>query len=48
MYSIYSIHTFPYNIFLFISNAIKCKRLPAIVFGMVYSDRTVVVLLHKH
>ena len=26
----------------------KCKRLTSIVFGMVHSDRTVVVLIHKH
>jgi len=53
MYCIYSIHTCLYSIHtflysLFISNAIKYKRLTVIAFGMVYSDRTVVVLLHKH
>ena len=26
----------------------KCRRLTSTVFGMVHSDRTAVVLLHKH
>ena len=26
----------------------KCKRLTYIVFGTVHSDRTVIVLIHKH
>jgi len=54
MCCIYSIHTFLYSIHIFLSNifiyfnAIKYKRLTSIDFGAVYSNRTVVVLLHKH
>jgi hypothetical protein len=45
---VYTVYVLFCAIYLFTSNAIKCKRLTSIVFGMVHSDRTVVVLLHKH
>jgi hypothetical protein len=45
----YRVYTHFYTIHLYISNAIKmANRIISIVFGTVHSDRTVVVLLHKH
>ena len=35
------------TIYLFISNAVKVYEI-SIIFGMVHSDRSVVLLLHKH
>jgi len=43
---IYTINTFLYNIFTYFWCS-ENMRLTSIVFGMVHSDRTVVVLLHK-
>jgi hypothetical protein len=46
---IYSIHTFPYNIYIyiFVYDAVKTQVTYIIHFGTVHSSSTVVVLLHK-
>jgi len=48
MYCIYSIHTFLYNIFNYFLCNKNYNRFTSTDFGTVHSNRTVVILLHRH